>query len=91
MIKSCKKPKPWEIRKYTYQEWGKMDFDWLNEHKLDQTIVCYFWRIENYEKGQKNEHILRSTFGMKTEYEIQQEIQYWFNASVGAYNEIELT
>lgn len=82
--------KPWEKRKISYQEWGKLDFDWENEYKLNYTVESYLFRFTNYHKGLKNPTILKSTFGKKSKEDILKEIDYWFNKCIGAYNQIEL-
>lgn len=84
-----KAPLPWETREISYSEWGKMDFDWVNQYKLDHGIPSYFFRYDNYKKGLTNEHILKSTFGRKTIAEINLEIEKWFNINIGAYTRIE--
>lgn len=66
-----------------------MDFDWSNQYKVYYSIPSYFFRLENYHEGLINEHIMKSTFGMKSHNEIIKEIIYWFNNCVGAYSEIE--
>lgn len=80
---------PWEIKKLTYTEWGKMDFDWSNQAKIDKWIPAYFFRYDNYHKGLKNNHIMKSTFGKKNLIEIEAEIERWYNINLGAYTEIE--
>ena len=89
-MKSCKKPKPWGITKLTYQEWGNMKHDWVNETKLDY-VESYFFRYDNYIKGQKNDFILKSVFGRMDEIDIKKSINKWFNFCVGAYSEIEIS
>jgi hypothetical protein len=81
---------PWEVKNLSYQEWGNMDFDWNNHAKVHKWIPAYFFRYNNYKKGLENEHIIKSTFGMKHEQHIQKEIQRWFSICVGAYSVIEL-
>ena len=80
---------PWETKKLTYTEWGRMDFDWNNHYTVTRTIPSYFFRYDNYLKGLKNEFVLKSTFGRKTQIEIIEEIQWWFDQCLGAYTQIE--
>tara|TARA_R110000851_G_scaffold330678_1_gene503772 strand:+ start:300 stop:569 length:270 start_codon:yes stop_codon:yes gene_type:complete len=80
---------PSETKKYTYQEWGKMDFDWSNYYKLDESIHSYFFRYDNFIKGLENDHIIKSTFGKKHLLDIKDEIEWWFDKCIGAYNKIE--
>jgi hypothetical protein len=61
---------------------------WKNQHKLS-CIESYFFRYDNYLKGLKNPHILKSTFGIKSIDDIEKEINYWFDKCVGAYSYIE--
>ena len=84
-----RKLKPWEVNKLTYKEWGEMKHDWINETKLDY-VESYFFRLNNYIKGQQNHFILKSTFGMMSDGEIKQSIEKWFNHCIGVYSEIEL-
>jgi hypothetical protein len=80
---------PWETKNYSYQELGKMDFDWGNYNKLQQIIESYFFRHDNFIKGLENDHIMKSTFGKKSMIGIKAEIQWWFDKCIGAYNTIE--
>ena len=88
MQKNCKKNKPWEIREFTYQEWGNMKHDWINETKLDY-VESYFFRYDNYIKGQKNKFILKSVFGTTDSIGIEKSINKWFKSCIGAYSETE--
>ena len=90
IVKNCRKPKPWETRDFNYQEWGKMEYDWTNESKINNSVRCYFFEYDNFIKGKKNEHILKSTFGRKSVFEIEYSISLWFKKCIGAYNEIQL-
>jgi len=65
------------------------DLTWSNEYKLHYSVPSYLFRFENFNKGLKNEHIMKSTFGRKSLKEIKEEINYWFNNCIGAYNQIE--
>jgi len=87
MVKKAKYP--WEVRKISYSEWGKMDFDWDNKNKVDNTVESYLFRYKNYQKGLKNEHIMKSTFGNKSIADIEIEINKWFEMCIGAYTLIE--
>lgn len=87
---TSKKDKPWANKNLTYQEFAKLDFDWNNEHKLDHCVRCYLHYYNNFEKGKKNEFILKSTFGRNSIEQMLETIEYWFNASIGAYSEIEI-
>lgn len=80
---------PWEIRKISYSEWGKMDFDWANQYKVDYTCESYFFRYDNYHKGLLNEHIMKSTFGKMSITDIKKEINNLFEKCIGAYTLIE--
>lgn len=80
--------KPWETRTHTYIEWSKMDYDWKNHYKIEQTVVSYLWRYNNYLEGLKNPHIMKSTFGLKNDRDIKEEIAWWFNRCIGAHNTI---
>lgn len=80
----------WEGKNYSYQEWANTPFDWSNFYKVKYTVESYLWRYDNYLKGLSNAHILKSTFGKSDLKSIQEEIEMWFNDSVGAYNTIEL-
>lgn len=80
---------PWEIKEISYSEWGKMEFDWCNFHKVNTCVPSYFFRYDNYIKGLKNKHITKSVFGTKSICSIEQEIEWWFNRCVGAYTAIE--
>lgn len=81
---------PFEKKQYTYQEWGCMDFDWLNYYKVTYNVESYLWRYDNYLKGIDNHHILKSTFGKSNIEDIKKEIELWFNNCLGAYNTIEI-
>ena len=81
---------PWDDREVSYREWHEMDFDWQNKYKLDNCVESYFFRYNAYIKGLSNEYIIKSVFGVKSKEEIEKEIDYWFNASIGAYNNIQL-
>jgi hypothetical protein len=87
MENNCKKPKPWELKKYNYLEWGEMNHDWHNESKLS-FVDSYFFRYDNYIKAKNNEFIIKSVFGNQHPKEIQMEIQWWFNACIGVYSQI---
>ena len=50
---------PWELKKLTYAEWGNLDFDWVNQSKINKWIPSYFFRYENYHKGLENEYIMK--------------------------------
>lgn len=79
---------PWEEKDITYQEWGRMNFDWSNYYKLKYSVPSYFFRLDNYMKGLKNKHIMKSTFGLKSNAEIKKEIDWWFERCIGAYCQI---
>lgn len=68
-----------------------MDYDWANEYKVTYNIESYFFRYNNYMKYIEtgNDHIRKSTFGVKSTWDIQRDINKWFNACIGAYTEIE--
>ncbi len=80
---------PWEIKKLTYKEWSIINFDWDNQSKIDKWIPAYLFRYNNYQKGLKNKHILKSTFGRKTIIEIKEEIEMFYKICIGAYTKIE--
>lgn len=84
------KKKPWEIKKFTYSEWAKMDYDWNNEYKVKHNVESYLFRYENFISGNVNSQIMKSTFGVKNNIEIRKEIEYWFDACIGAYSEINI-
>tara|TARA_R110000772_G_scaffold17946_3_gene50007 strand:+ start:151104 stop:151505 length:402 start_codon:yes stop_codon:yes gene_type:complete len=86
---TMRKKYPWEEKEISYSEWGSMDFDWTNYYKVSFVVGCYQHRYNNYHKGLKNEHIMRSTFGRKEIWQIKAEINDWFTNSIGANNEIE--
>lgn len=87
-----RKKKPWEEREISYSEWGRMDYDWANEYKVCYNVESYFFRYDNYMKYKEtgNEHIKKSTFGVKHDFDIQKEIDKWFDACIGAYCEIDI-
>ena len=85
-----KAQKPWEIKKLTYQEWGQNKHDWENEYKLMYSVESYFFRYDNFIKGNESDVILRSVFGNKNYEDIVKDIKYWFNKCIGAYNVINL-
>lgn len=86
---AIKEKYPWEKHEIPYSEWGKMDFDWANEYKTSYNVPSYFFRYDNYLKGLKNHHVMKSTFGIKGIDDIEKEIDYWFKACIGAYTKIE--
>lgn len=69
-----------------------MDYDWANEYKVCYNVESYFFRYDNYMKYKEtgNEHIKKSTFGVKHDFDIQKEIDKWFDACIGAYCEIDI-
>ena len=90
-MNNCKKLKYWENhpKKRNTKEWIDMPVDWLNEHKLG-CVNDYFFRYDNFIKGEVNEHIMKSTFGRKSKHEIEIEIYFWFDKCIGVYSEIEI-
>ena len=86
---NCKKEKKWSVKVFSYQEWAKMNHDWANESKLG-FVESYFFRYDNFIKGQNNEFIMKSVFGNKHPTEIKIELDKWFFNCIGTYSEIEL-
>ena len=87
----CSKKKIWDLKDRDYsntQIWGAMDVDWENEHKLN-SVFFYFFRFDNYQKGLENNHIMLSTFGIKSNIQILEEIEWWFNVCIGVYSDVE--
>lgn len=86
-----KKYKYWELNRKcrTTKEWCEMPIDWLNEHKL-KAVDSYFFRYDNLEIGKANEFIIKSVFGNKSMFEINKEINWWFNKCIGVYSEIKI-
>lgn len=83
------KLKPWHKNKLTYQQFAQLDYDWVNEFKLN-SVESFLFRYNAYKKGKRNKYILRSVFGNKSEFDIQQEISIWFIKCIGAYTKIEI-
>ena len=73
-----------------YQKWHELHrgYDWDNEYKVKNNVESYLFRLNGYEQGKDNEFILKSTFGLLDLGEIEMQLKYWFNASIGAYNTI---
>ena len=61
--------------------------DWGNEYKLCYSVESYFFRYNNYNKYLEsgNLFIKKSSFGVLTDKEIKEEIDWWFKQCVGAY------
>ena len=83
---NCKKI--YNFDNISYSDWSKLDVDWTNQSKLDNSIPSYFFHLNGYKKGLVNNHILKSVFGLKKKAEILEDIRWWFNNCRGAYNEI---
>lgn len=83
-----RKKYPWEEEKLSYQEWSKMDFDWGNYRKATYVSGVYLHYLNNYAKGLGNDHIMKSSFGNKDDFEIKATIKMWFDKCIGSYSEI---
>lgn len=85
---NCRKIKVWDNKTISYSDWSKLNVDWINESKLDNSVPSYFFCYDNFKTN--NEYIIKSVFGVKSKLDIKCEIEYWFNKCVGAYNDINI-
>lgn len=83
----CRKLKVWETKDVSYSDWSKLNVDWRNESKLENSIPAYFFCYDNFNTN--NKYIIKSVFGTKSDIDIIEDINKWFNICIGAYNEID--
>jgi hypothetical protein len=83
---------PWKHLGVSFNEWfydKTIDKNWYwAQESNSRTCENYLWRLDNYIKGQSNEHILKSTFGKTNHIEIQKQLDWWFKRCLGANTKI---